>query len=54
MKRFNPMGEFAVGVELKKPVEKSSGSSCWPMEKRYTMRFLIDPLGGQHEGKIFL
>ncbi len=53
MRRFNLMGEFGPGDVLKKTVEKSSGSSCWPTGKRFTTRFLIDPLEGQHEGKIF-
>ena len=49
----NLMGEFAAGDESRKPVGKSLGSSCWPIEKLFTMRFLIDPLGDQHEGEIF-
>ena len=26
--------------------EKVLGSSCWPIEKRFTMHFLIDPFVG--------
>lgn len=47
------MGPVAIGDEMRKPVEKFSGSSCWPMGKRFTTRFLIDLLGGRHKDQIF-